>query len=62
MDYRRFVHPLLFFLSGHFRRLGAELIFSVVLGAKIIPIAVIGATIGLLGATVSIGLLSIYYL
>ncbi|MFN8552674.1 MAG: hypothetical protein U0103_14480 [Candidatus Obscuribacterales bacterium] len=51
-----------FFCLGIFVVWGAELIFSVVLGAKIIPIAVIGATIGLLGMTVSIGLLSIYYL
>lgn len=51
-----------FFCVGIIVAWGAEIIFSVVLGAKIIPIAIIGVSFGFFGLLTSIGLFSIYYL
>jgi hypothetical protein len=51
-----------FFCIGIFVAWGAEIIFSVVIGAKIIPIAIVGVSVGFFGLLMSIGLLSIYYL
>lgn len=41
---------------------GAEIIFSALLGSKIIAIAIIGVLAGVFGLLVSIGLFSVYYL
>jgi hypothetical protein len=57
----------LFFLS-YFFGVGivvfwsVEIILSVFFGAKILPLSIIGMSIGIIGLLVSIGLLSIYYL
>ncbi len=51
-----------FFCIGMVVFWGAEIILSAVLGAKLLPLAIVGIIFGFLGLLVSIGLLSVYYL
>ncbi|CAN5360979.1 hypothetical protein BH10CYA1_BH10CYA1_33520 [soil metagenome] len=51
-----------FFCVGMVVFWGAEIILSAVLGAKLLPLAIVGVIFGFVGLLVSIGLLSVYYL